>query len=216
MVVICLAMQGWCGENTPSFQGSATVPSVVVRATTDHSKALLSFNDLQAGDVLLTTGETGASRVVAAISGRKDPWTHAGIIAIGEAGAPVLIHATPSFVSGEANGVELIRLETFLEQAQVLTTGVFRVSNQAIAERAAAHAGQFVDRGILFDHRFDLRSRADVYCTELVYRAYLDGGDLDLQGERPFVLQVFGSALQVILPDHLAGSEHLDYLGTLR
>lgn len=182
--------------------------------------SLLDQSSLQPGDVVLSKGRTGASHAVMAISGSADAWTHAGLIAAVDRKQVEFVHATPSFVlkgsGSDGGGVERLPIGIFLAQKTVVQAGVFRVGDASIAARAGAWAGRLHGRGYLFDQKFDLETTADIYCTELIYRAFDVGAGFELFPEGlPQVQWMFREAT-LLLPDHFANSPRLTYLGDLK
>jgi hypothetical protein len=80
---------------------------------------------------------------------------------------------------------------------------VFRVEEAsapaAVGGKAAAVAQQFWRDALPFDHAFDLATPERLYCTELVWRAYM-AARVDLRGG------AFGSGRRYLLPSDLIES----------
>jgi len=182
----------------------------------ESPSVFMAAHDLQPGDVILAKGQTGASHAVEVVSRNVDAWTHAGILSEVKGETAFLVHATPAFVGGEGSGVERVALGIFLADPNVLHAAVFRPVPPTAGRNAAAYAGRLVGRGIQFDQSFDLSTRADLYCTELVQRAYAEGAGIDLMyGQSGNVRFLFEEA-DIILPDQLARSNSLRFIGDLK
>lgn len=191
-------------------------PSGPAAAPAAARAAALAWRDLHAGDVILAKGQTGASHAVMTVSRNPDAWTHAGIVAEVGGGAAFLVHATPDLVAGDGSGVERVAVAAFLAQPVVRAAGVFRPREEGAGRRAGAYAARLVGGGFRFDQKFDLRSRADLYCTELVQLAYRDGAEVDLLAGVSTRVSVLLQEMDLVLPDHLARSRALRHVGDLK
>lgn len=188
----------------------------VLRASVATTAPTLTVADLRAGDVILTKGRTGASHAVMAISQNPDAWTHSGLVSARRGQGPLLVHATPAFVHEQGQGIERVAVDELLEQPLVRKAGVFRPVDGAAGELAGAWADRLVGGGFVFDQDFDLDTSADLYCTELVYRAFTEGAGIELLAGGPPTLRWMLQSRVIVLPDHLAQSPRLTYLGDLK
>lgn len=156
----------------------------------------------QNGDLVFVRGRTWRSCIVRLFD-VTDDFSHVGIVRIAD-GAPKVIHASP-----EADVVQLESMEDFLSPANIDHAGVYRLQNgQCIAEAASLEALGYFERGVSFDHRFNILLNDMLYCTELVWLAYKRAG-IDLgEGESDFLYDaaIFG---EVLLPGRLSKSRRL-------
>lgn len=100
-------------------------------------------------------------------------YTHIGILRVVDDTCTV-IHADPS-----RHLVVQEPCESFVSPARVSAAVIYRLvvpDGRSVAARAANFAQGYRDASVPFDDRFDLTTAATLYCTELVWRAYLAAG----------------------------------------
>mgnify|MGYP003788599063 CR=1 FL=1 len=158
------------------------------------------------GDIIFRRGRSLVSTLVL-LNDRESPFSHTGIVAL-EDGIPYVIHAVP----GEPgkNGEELVKrdlLTEFLSPEKAAQFAVFRLKNddpEAVFQAAAA-AEKYYQNRLAFDKAFSIRSDDRLYCTELVWKAYLSAG-LNLTGNRFARTNASFIADSLILPGHILNS----------
>ncbi|HRW68380.1 YiiX/YebB-like N1pC/P60 family cysteine hydrolase, partial [Lentimicrobium sp.] len=74
--------------------------------------------------------------------------------------------------------------------------------------RAASKAMEYYEKNLAFDKAFDIKSDERLYCTELVWKAYLSSG-INLTGNRFARLSMNLLADSLILPGQLIHSNLL-------
>lgn len=140
-------------------------------AATAHAADVLPA-DARAGDLIFRAGTESVSAAVLAID--RGEFSHVGLLA-GEPGAWTVVHATPSEVSGRADGVVEDSLAFFLDPQRSRGHAVFHVDaddqRRADAVRQARAA---------LGRPFRMADPAGTYCTLLVWAAWRDAG-LDLE-----------------------------------
>lgn len=111
--------------------------------------------------------------------GRTD-YSHVGLILLQD-GIPFVIHADP-----QRGRVIKERWDEFLAPDRADGAVVYRVKggSDSSAIRVIESANQYLTDAVLFDSEFDLNSDKKLYCTELVWRAYLSVG-IDLR-DKPY------------------------------
>jgi hypothetical protein len=174
--------------------------TAVVFFYSPQCETLLGSFDFHDGDIIFIRGRTWRSFFVAVAEMRSDDFSHVGIVRIvGE--TPYVIHAAP-----EAETVKLESVDDFLSPAKANHIGLYRLKDEScLAERAAAEAWRWLEKGTPFDHAFDLSSDARLYCTELVWLAYKRAG-VDLsEAELDFLYDIPFHG-KVILPARLSRS----------
>lgn len=198
-----------------AFIGGVTAtkasPPIHQAGHTDSPAGDSAKPDVRDGDVLLVRGNTDRSRIVLSASVGHPLYSHCGLIVTKE-GQPFVVHAAPPEQHGRVGGyVEMIRLDDFLRSPTVEAAAIFRYPSLAVASRAAAIARGYAESHVPFDGAFDLRSEDRLYCSELVYKAYLRSGGIDLvdgRFDQP-PLSLLGD--RMVLPASLAESRHLRF-----
>lgn len=136
---------------------------------------------VQTGDLLFLKSKTWRSYVVLLLDRNHSDFSHVGLISVKE-GVPYLIHASPTSSAGETGGVvQIERLARVLSSNSVERAALIRLKDEYkhFATAAIVTAENYADLALPFDHDFSLLSADRLYCTELVWRAYLSAG-LDL------------------------------------
>jgi hypothetical protein len=131
---------------------------------------------LEPGDLIFRSGMAFESQMVKTLD-RETSYSHVGVI--DDDRVPHVIHIVPG--SGDSDVVRREPLTDFLVSDAANAFAVFRVrpEHRIQARSANEAAREFFERRLHFDSRFSLDSVDDLYCSELVWRAYLAGG-LDL------------------------------------
>jgi len=165
-----------CALIACAFQSQASP-----RAITSSLVSPISYDSriIQTGDVIFRRGRSVVSEIVLAAD-RRLPFSHVGIVIVGDQRAWV-VHATPDEPPGTDGIVRVEQLAEFLSADRASAAAVYRTDDRASASRAAAVATEYARRRLPFDAAFDLSTADRLYCTELVWRAYLAAG-LDLTG----------------------------------
>ncbi|MEO1391284.1 MAG: hypothetical protein AAFV90_00055 [Cyanobacteria bacterium J06634_5] len=134
---------------------------------------------------------------------RKGNAHHAAIYRLKESVIPSL----ESVRSEAANSDSSTELALELANVRKQLTGKKQTQPKAIANAAAKAAKAYAKAAAPFDASFDLATAERVYCTELIWRAYLTAGiDLSDQGLEQFSFPFSG---QYLTPDALSKSASL-------
>ena len=130
------------------------------------------LNRLQAGDLILRRGYGPISESIVAFLQEPCPRSHVGVI---------LGHASEGFqvlhsISDErGQGLRIESLSLFCRHSQAGSLAVYRF--KAEAEQREAFLNQALAYLLLnppFDPAFDLESPEKLYCTELIWRAWMN------------------------------------------
>jgi hypothetical protein len=109
-------------------------------------------------------------------------YSHSGIV-VKYGSVFMIIHITPDErEAGETEDrIKMETPETFFASDRAKFGGVYRLRNDTldIAKTAAEQALRLWKKGVVFDHEYVLDDSTQMYCTELVWRAYrLAGKDI--------------------------------------
>ena len=165
------------------------------------SDSVLSAGNVafQNGDLIFIRGRTWRSWFVRFFD--AEDFSHVGIVRFVD-GVPKVVHVAP-----EADMVRIESVGDFLS-SNIDHVSVYRLKDRRFSETASMEALGYFERGISFDHRFDIFCNDKLYCTELVWLVYKRAG-VDLgEGEADFLYDSvpFG---KVLLPGRLSKSRRL-------
>lgn len=162
------------------------------------------IGQLQEGDLAFRRGFGTLSRIVTFAEG-SGTYSHVGII-VDDNGTWKIIHAVPGEREGENDfdRVKSEELQTFFSRNHAIHgclvhTG-FNQSAQIrdLCQKAIAAARD----SVRFDDRYDLEDNSSVYCSEFVWKLYLEKG-VDLSEGRRKQVDLPGLSKNIIFPDYL-------------
>lgn len=126
-----------------------------------------------AGDVVFFRTTTWRGRLVRALEGDSEEYTHVGIVIDADTKAPRIAHACPI----KPAIVRIERLPDILANDEVTSAVIYRPRvPEAQARKAALIAERYAARKVPFDFEFDLADDSAVYCTELIWLSYRGAG----------------------------------------
>ncbi len=194
MMVLCGVALVGCSQSAPA-ERSILPPDVV----------------LQTGDVVFRLGGGAMSHAVAYID-RDGAYSHVGIV-VDSAGKKMIVHAVPGEpdFDGDPDRVKMDTPERFFSSINANTGEVCRPLDREVAARAAAAAMKFYERRALFDHHYDANDSTEVYCTELIVRAF-EGAGQPLVGPPTHEFDLPGVHTVCWLPSDI---HHSPYLKTI-
>lgn len=136
---------------------------------------LPSRAQLRNGDLIFRSGVSHESHAVTFLD-RTSPYSHVGLVDVRGGGAFV-IHIEPGNTARESQ-VRREPLAAFLAPGRADAFAVFHVvpADARLGLAAVDAALRYEARGVSFDHRYDLQTADELYCTELVWRAYREAG----------------------------------------
>jgi uncharacterized protein YycO len=91
----------------------------------------------------------------------------------------MVVHITPGERSqGETvDKIKMERLEDFFAHDKAKKGAILHFSDSSeYSEKAAQYAKEFFEKEILFDHDYNLDDSTKMYCSEMVWQAYLKAG----------------------------------------
>ncbi len=145
------------------------------------------------GDVAFRRGEGVASRAVLA-SNKRGSFSHVGVIMQVDS-QWMVVHEVP--YEGESRDVDKIYsepVEEFFNTAKAASGAVYRLQGIDSTQRSVvcAYLQRQLERDIPFDHDYDLSDSTRQYCSELVWRSYLEiGVDLSQQRRTHVTMPIF-------------------------
>lgn len=161
------------------------------------------------GDIIFRRGSSMASRVVL-MSDPDSDYSHTGIVHIRDSVIRV-VHAAPGEYHNDSAAVKSESLATFTKPALASKVGLVRVksAHKTSSELASRTAYGYYCRNVLFDKAYDLQDTAALYCTELIWQAYLHAG-VDLVNSHFDKLNALVKTADFILPSSLFYSPYIE------
>lgn len=165
------------------------------------------------GDLVLRCGYGAESKVVAEAS--QSIYSHIGILHYDTPSAQwQVIHAVPGEAEkGEPEWLKAESISEFYASDRASCGAWMRVDcPDSIAASAARYALQKVEEQVAFDNDYLLSDTTQIYCTELVWQAYLHQG-IDLsEGHRHEVPSIFSKDGACIFPCDIEKSTKIIYV----
>ena len=164
---------------------------------------------LKTGDLIFRRGKSIASRLVL-LADKQSTYSHVGLLFM-EGSEALVIHIVPAETDGDLAQVQVDRLASFIDARHNSAVSVRRLRHVRASHYgslAGAVAWTYVREALPFDDRFDLESADRMYCTELVWRAYLKAGIDLVDGVFVRVQTPFGAG-RYLLPSSLLNSRYL-------
>lgn len=163
---------------------------------------------LQPGDIIFREGLSFVSRMIL-VADENSPYSHTGLIYI-EKDKVFVIHAVPAEESWETEVIKIEPIKDFLRKDRTAAVAVYRPLKQyeKYISVSVNTALKYAMNNTKFDSGFDLKDDSRLYCTELVWKAYLQAG-LDLIDSQFDFLNVPLMKGYYILPGSLLKSRYL-------
>lgn len=130
----------------------------------------------QNGDLVFRKGVGMASRFITNTD-KSGVYSHVGIM-VSKNNDWYVVHAVPGEnKKGEPETIKMETPEVFFCRKRAKSGAVMRVIEPgSFGETAAKLATSIFERGITFDHEYNLDDTLKMYCTELVWHAYMQAG----------------------------------------
>ncbi len=160
------------------------------------------FSFLRNGDLILRQGRSVESFAVYILDKNHD-FSHIGVVAY-ENHKPYIIHVVP-----DAPGqVRKDLPSTFLSGKNASRYRILRSDFcRANLDRVAENAMNFYSRKLLFDNNYDLSTEQELYCSELVIRAF-EKSNLCLPGILPQKISLLTGVYYIIMPGIFLSNSH--------
>lgn len=187
--------------------------NIATESPVAESSVVIDVQALQPGDIIFRKGRSLGSRAVLAVD-EESAFSHVGLLSE-RAGELQVIHAVPADAEHQSLAIRMEPLSAFLAPDKASDAAVFRAQDleHEVRLRAARAALGFIAEGLEFDEAYDLRTPDRLYCTELVWRAYLETGT-DLVDGRFDHLNLPLRSGDYLLPSRLLASPHLQLVDT--
>ncbi|MBO5820683.1 MAG: hypothetical protein J6R02_03740 [Alistipes sp.] len=170
------------------------------------------ISQLQQGDIIFRRG-TGIVGHAVAAADRQGNYSHVGIV-VSDANGFCVVHAVPHEhdYDGDYDRVKCERIDDFLNRYVNADVALFRPKVEDGQRRVAVETAlRLYERGVPFDHDYDLSDTTRLYCTELVEYAYLTAGISLSEGRRTEVnLPIVAG--RHIMPSDLTESTLLEHI----
>jgi uncharacterized protein YycO len=139
---------------------------------------------LEEGDIILRRGEGFVSSVISNLNDADYQISHCAILVKKDSVTWNVIHTVSSELSN-IDGVQTEELDRFTAESVENTIVVLRYkASKDKRTEIANRARYYLTRQIGFDNSFDIADTTKFYCTELVYRVFLDVFGFDVFEER--------------------------------
>lgn len=193
----------WACENTPE------APKYIPKGTTINMDSLLNTYHLKNGDIVFRKGLSIESQAVL-LADRDGMYSHIGIIILIDS-IPYVIHIVPDSLESTPDFAQLEKLNEFFAPKYATIGCVVRVKSkyETQANNAALMALEFYHNKVIFDASYDLSTNDEMYCTELVSKAYLKNG-IDLVEGRLSKMYLPFPKHKIIFPTAIINSQYLE------
>lgn len=139
---------------------------------------------LEDGDIILRRGEGFVSSVISNLNEADYQISHCAILVQKDSANWFIVHTVSSELSN-VDGVQSEKLDRFTAESVDSTIVVLRYkADKEIRNQIAYRARYYLDQKIPFDNAFNLADTTEFYCTELIYKVFLDVLGYDVFAER--------------------------------
>lgn len=138
---------------------------------------------LKNGDIIMRKGHGSVSDIIDNMYPTGYHLSHCGVI-IKQEDSLFVVHTVSSELS-PINGVQTEDLKKFVRESVRNSIVVVRPKADSLIRDALADAClSYLDKGIKFDHSFNIADTSEFYCTELIFQAYNKVYNQDMFTER--------------------------------
>lgn len=130
---------------------------------------------LQEGDIVLRHGYGMVSNMISATLKEDIELSHCAIIIKDSTDKFKVVHSVSQSVS-DYDGVQIQDLNLFINDSKPNSVVVVRYKNLSPEQQLLIRKKslEFLKQQIPFDHSFDISDSTEFYCTELIWRIFLD------------------------------------------
>lgn len=177
----------------------------VLHAST-YSSFEIDSTLLREGDIIFRRGISLVSNIVLETDSQS-PYSHVGIVVF-DSKKPYVVHAVPEESENDIDYVRKDPLDLFLRKDRASAFAVYRYFDSTAAHAASLISSRYHNSKILFDAAFNLFDSKELYCTELIWRAYKEV-NVDITNNVFDTLTIPLGSNPYLLPGTLLRSEHL-------
>lgn len=166
--------------------------------------------NLRSGDILFVRGVGLLSRAVLEVDAASR-FSHVGLV-VRLGSVTSVIHAAPGGSLGREAEIRIEPISVVLSRVRAAAVYRLREDDEALGERAAVIARSYLREHRLFDADFRLDTAKALYCTELVWRAYLEAGFDLFDGKTDEITFPLIGRRSCLLPSRFLTSPHLQLI----
>jgi hypothetical protein len=164
-------------KGLPALAGHAAKPSSVLTGKGTEDALIRKKIDsvgalLHTGDVVFRSGRDATSHMLSQLNPSDKSWSHCGIVII-EHGYPFVYHS----IGGEDNPDQKLKRDSARLWFSSKTNSGLGVARYPLSEKGLRRLTETVRRlyseGRMFDMEFNLKSDDRLYCSEFVYKAFI-------------------------------------------
>ena len=174
-----------------------------------NSSLEISKLNLQSGDLIFRRGTSIESQIVL-LTDKESEFSHVGMI-YKTNGEVFVIHTVPKENDSDPGFIKFESVEEFLSDGKAARIGVYRLT-QSSPDRikiASNFAYKCYIKKYCFDNNYDLVSDKQLYCTELIWKAYKRAG-VDLVCSRLRNINFIITNKIMIMPSSIIESKLLE------
>lgn len=198
--------------------GLVLLSILMVECTMRHETVVLTGQeDFREGDLIFRCGYGAESKVVTAAS--QSVYSHIGLLHYDEAsGEWMAVHAVPGEApAGEKEVLKAEPLHEFFASERAEKGAWARVNcPDSVAAAAVAYALDKVAQQVEFDNDYSLNDTTSLYCTELVWQAYLHQGIELGDGQRHDVPTVVCKEGDCLFPSDIEKCSNIIFVQPLK
>jgi uncharacterized protein YycO len=146
----------------------------------------ITCESLCAGDIVFRRGNGTKSRAVL-YADKEGMYSHTGIVVQLADSSFMIVHAEPDHACGDSLKLETIKCFFANKNAEKGAIMRFAYSAECTTQAADYALKLYNTHSIVFDHDYNLNDSTKLYCTELVWRAYMQAGKDISNGRRTAV-----------------------------
>lgn len=179
-------------------------------ASSSYQPISIDAELLRPGDLIFRKGSSMVSNIVRLVDGGV-VYTHVGIIAVID-GNLVVVHSVPAENRDQKDMVRIEALDDFIRPERASAIAVYRPKRElgdSVPQFASDYALNKALQNTPFDAGFCLSDTNRLYCTELIWRAYLASG-IDICDEQFDMLSISLGKGPYILPSRLVHSPYFE------
>ena len=173
-----------------------------------NSVLVLSKLNLQNGDLIFRRGTSIESQIVL-LTDQDSEYSHVGMIyKIND--KLFVLHTVPKENDDDPGYIKLEPINDFLSEGKAARVAVYRLIQSSLEKIniASSYAYNCYIKKYCFDNDYDLVTDAQLYCTELIWKAYKHAG-IDLVCNRLKNINVIVTSRTIIMPSSIIESKLL-------